>query len=409
MSQPTRNPSTQIIVLDTDAGRRQSVAAQVQAVRDDPVHEAAHVTEAVKLAGAASNTVILATLDNPIDVGLATLCGLRDALPQVGVIACSARADSATLRRIIQSGARDLLPLPLVDEDLRATLDAHLNDTLNTGDGDATRGLGEVFTVIGAKGGVGKTTIATNLAAAIAHDTERSVLLVDLDTRFGDLAVLLDLEPRYSVVDLALVADAGLTTEIFQRALTPHDSGAFILAAPHHPAAWSQVSPQQLQAILRFSRQLFDFIIFDTPGAFTDLVAAAIEEADRILLTSSLELTSIKDTRYVLDLLEADGTPSDRIHLILNQVHARTTLSPEETAALVERPSFAQIPYDDRVIEANSLGSPVVLAYPSSRAAREFRRIAAAIDPRDSDALTPKTGALRALVGVVFRRFRRAA
>ncbi|MCZ6706687.1 MAG: AAA family ATPase [Chloroflexi bacterium] len=408
MSQPTRSPSTQIIVLDTDAGRRQSVAAQVQAVRDDPVYEAAHVTEAVELAGAASNTVILATVDNPIDVGLATLCGLRDALPQVGVIACSARSDSATLRRIIQSGARDLLPLPLVDEDLRAALDAHLNDTVNAGDNGAGS-LGTVLTVIGAKGGVGKTTIATNLAAAIAHDTERSVLLVDLDTRFGDLAVLLDLEPRYSVVDLALVADAGLTTEIFQRALTPHDSGAFILAAPHHPAAWSQVSPQQLQAILRFSRQLFDFIIFDTPGAFTDLVAAAIEEADRILLTSSLELTSIKDTRYVLDLLEADGTPSDRIHLILNQVHARTTLSPEETAALVERPSFAQIPYDDRVIEANSLGSPVVLAYPSSRAAREFRRIAAAIDPRDSDALTPKTGALRSLVWNVVRRFRRAA
>ena len=160
---------------------------------------------------------------------------------------------------------------------------------------------------------------------------------------------------------------------------------------------------------MRFSRRLFDFIIFDTPGAFTDLVAAAIEEADRILLTSSLELTSIKDTRYVLDLLEADGTPADRIHLILNQVHARSTLSLEETAALVERPSFAQIPYDDRVIEANSLGSPVVLAYPSSRAAREFRRIAAAIDPRDAEALTPKTGALRSLVQIVVRRFRRAA
>ena len=214
MSQPTRNPSTQIIVLDADAGRRQSVVAQVQAVRDDPVHEAAHVTQAVELAGAASNTVILATLDSPIDVGLATLCGLRDALPQVGVIACSARADSATLRRIIQSGARDLLPLPLVDEDLRAALDAHLNDPLNAGDNGAGS-PGTVLTVIGAKGGVGKTTIATNLAAAIAHDTERSVLLVDLDTRFGDLAVLLDLEPRYSVVDLALVADAGLTTEIF--------------------------------------------------------------------------------------------------------------------------------------------------------------------------------------------------
>ncbi|MCZ6545138.1 MAG: hypothetical protein O6913_05490, partial [Chloroflexi bacterium] len=70
---------------------------------------------------------------------------------------------------------------------------------------------------------------------------------------------------------------------------------------------------------------------------------------------------------------------------------------------------FAQIPYDDRVIEANSLGSPVVLAYPSCRAAREFRRIAAAIDPRDSDALTPKTGALRSLVWNVVRRFRRAA
>ena len=94
---------------------------------------------------------------------------------------------------------------------------------------------GNVWTIVGAKGGVGKTTLATNLAAVIATRTPRTVLLIDLDTRFGDITVLLDLKPRFSVADLARAFRSEISTDLLHQALIPHESGAYVLAAPAHP------------------------------------------------------------------------------------------------------------------------------------------------------------------------------
>jgi pilus assembly protein CpaE len=270
-----------------------------------------------------------------------------------------------------------------------------------------------LLTVLGVKGGVGKTTIATNLAAAIAHDTERSVLLVDLDSRFGDLAVLLDLKPRYSIVDLARAVDAGLTPAALEQALTPHESGVRVLAAPRHPAEWGQVTPDQLRAILSSYRRLFDYVILDTPGAYTDLVATAIEEADRVLLLSSLERTSIKNTRAMLALMEEDEEEEEGrrspIDLIFNQVHASGLLTPEDAAALVPCSHYAHIPYDARVLRANTLGSPVVLTDPAAPASRQLRQLAAQVAPADAAAFeAPASNSILRLLPRLPRWFRAA-
>ena len=159
----------------------------------------------------------------------------------------------------------------------------------------------------------------------------------------------------------------------FQRALLTHDSGAQVLAAPKHPGHWALVTPEQIQRIVRFAAQQFDYVILDTPGTFTDIVAMTLEVADRVLVVSGLDTTSIEDTARLFDLLDADAFPPDRLRLVINQIHRVTTVEPGDVSRIVEQSIFWAIPYDAEVPRSNSIGVPVVIAKPKSRAATQLR------------------------------------
>ena len=228
-----------------------------------------------------------------------------------------------------------------------------------------------MVTVFGAKGGIGKSTIATNVAAAIAGGTDRSVLLVDLDTRFGDIAIMLDIEPRFTVAELAANIDT-LDRTLFETALVQHSSGIQVLAAPRHLQQWGDITAEQMRTLIHVGAQLFDYVIVDTPGTFNDLVATAIEATDRVLMISSLDMASIKDTAYVLDRLEADGFPSERLLLTINQVNRAKSIRVADVPDVVRHPVFWAIPYDEEVTRSTQAGEQVVISSPRSRAAKQL-------------------------------------
>ena len=246
-------------------------------------------------------------------------------------------------------------------------------------------GPGTIVTVFGAKGGIGKSTIATNVAAAIARDTDLRVLLLDLDTRFGDIAIMMDVEPAFTVAELAANVDA-LDEALFLSALVRHASGAQILAAPNHPAQWGDITAEQMRTLIQFGARLFDYVIVDTPGTFNDLVATAIEATHRVLMVSSLDMASIRDTAHVLDRLEADGFPPERLLLTINQVNRAKSIRAADIPDVVRHPVFWTIPYDEQVVHSTQVGRPVVIAKPKSRAAKQLRGLSqgvAALDTPD--------------------------
>lgn len=240
---------------------------------------------------------------------------------------------------------------------------------------------GTVLTIVGAKGGVGKTTLATNLAALFAAEADQSVVLIDLDTQFGDLAGFLDLDPRYTIVDLARAAGAELTAPLLRRALVAHESGAQVLAAPTRPQDWSAITPDAVHNIVQLAAANFDFVILDTPGAFTDLVGVALDEADTVLLITSPERTSARNTSYLLDLLRSDERQATASHVIVNDTKRIAAMSADDLARIVDQPIFAEVPYDEQVSVGNALGQPLVQAKPRAPAARAFRDLASRLLP----------------------------
>ena len=163
---------------------------------------------------------------------------------------------------------------------------------------------GTVITVFGAKGGIGKTTISTNLATTLAKMTGANVCLLDMDTRFGDVAIMMDVAVEASIADVARNIDE-IDRDKIRDYLVKHHSGVSILPAPLHPTEWRNMTPQHIEKIVELLAQTHDYVVIDTPGTFNELIAATLELANLILLVTSMDIASIKDTALALEMLRA--------------------------------------------------------------------------------------------------------
>jgi len=396
----TRNP--QVAIIDQDLNGRSDVNKTLAVSGFTVVGEAGYGIEAVTLAKKSNPDVIVIAVEEPTIRALQTVEALADMLPSTAIIGYSTIRDPAAMRKAMLAGVSDFLAAPVKDEDLINSIYTVLAQQERkrqriAGEADEPVAAGSVITVFGAKGGIGKTTIATNVATALVQKTNQSAVLIDLDTRFGDVGILMDIPVERSIADLAVEEDS-ITTEMVQDCLYEHNSGVYILPAPVRPTDWRNVHAGHIEKIVSILTQSYDYVVLDTPGTFNDIVATSIEVADRVLITSSLDMASIKDTVHMLDLLEAEGYPADRLHLVVNQVNRATTVRSEDVPRIVHKDVYWSIPYDEQVVYASAVGLPVVQGKPKSRAAKELRGLAFKLTGGErTEAVAPSRGWMAAL------------
>ena len=389
-----------LMLIDPDPASRAEIEAMLAAAPVSLVATSGYGVDATSQAQEAQPQLILAAVEAPVERALKTVQAVAALCPDSSIILYSIVTDVNVMRRAMQLGVTDFLARPVRPSDLLAAIERtappperDAADGADRAPGGA-RAAGVVVTVYGAKGGIGKTTLVTNLAASIVQDTDLSVLILDMDARFGDVAIAMELEPRFTVADLAARSEE-LDRELYLSALARHSSGVAVLAAPNHPSDWADVTAAQIRTLIEFGARLFDYVIVDAPGTFNDLVDAAIEVADRVLIVSSLDMSSIKDTALMLDILAARGVPRERLLLTVNQVNRANTVVPADVARIVHQPIFCHIPYGEQVPLASQHGQPVVLAKPKARAAKRLHRLGREIAGLDHAALQARQGSLR--------------
>ncbi len=361
-----RNPL--VMIIDEDPIFRQELQGMLTPARLAVVAECGYGVEAASLAEELKPDLFLAAVEEPVARAVQTIESVRSIRPGAPVIAYSSSTDLATVRQVMHAGARDLLQHPFkVGELLTAIEMAIRNAEREPGASAAPQPAGTILTVFGAKGGIGKTTITTNIAAAIARNTDNSVLVMDLDTRFGDVAIMLDIEPTTTVAEMAGQVQM-LDRATFKSALIEHASGVYVLPSPKHPNHWRQVEAEDIKELARFASRIFDYVILDTPGAFNDIVGAALDVANQVLVVTSVDMASIKDTSFVLDVLESEGFPEDRLFLTVNHPNGANAIRAADIERVLRKPVFWEIPHDPQMTLATQVGLPVVLAKPKSRA-----------------------------------------
>jgi pilus assembly protein CpaE len=286
------------------------------------------------------------------------------------VVVIYAGSPNGFMERAFEAGADDLIALPQSREQLAFALEKALVRRRGATPSQA----GTMIAVLGPKGGTGKTLTACNLAEALAA-AGASPVVVDLDLQFGDVGLALGLRPELTIHDLA-VAGGSLDAEKIESFLVRHPSGAAALLAPVRPDQAAAVSPGFLRTVFDHLRSRHDFVIVDTPPAFTPEVIAAIDAASHLCLVGMLDALSLKDTKIGLETLAQMGYDPAEATLVLNRADTSVGISMADVERLLGRKPDVLVPSDRAIPTAITEGRTIVAAEPQSAAARAFTSLA---------------------------------
>jgi len=280
------------------------------------VGSAASGAEAIELAVKLNPDVVLMDINMPDMDGIAATEQLASHAPRTAVVMMSVQGEADYLRRSMLAGAREFLVKPFSSDELTASIRqvslrerAKLSRMAVAAPAASANGIrpkdtgrepGQVIAVFSPKGGVGRTTVAVNLAVAAATDLGKKVVLVDGSFQFGDVGVLLNLNPKNkSIADLVPELAAGEPESLDTFVIT-HSAGIRVLLAPPSPEMAEHITASAVKKVLEGLRREADVVIVDCAAYFNDTTLAILDSADVILTMLSLEITSIKNMRLFL-------------------------------------------------------------------------------------------------------------
>ncbi len=233
-----------------------------------------------------------------------------------------------------------------------------------------------VIAVYSAKGGAGKSVIACNLAVTLAKRSDRPIVLIDADLQFGDMAVMLKLQPRTTVMD-AVTNMNKLDVQFLRSLLLKHeDSGLLVLPAPLEPAFADQITPGDIMRIIELCREIGAYVVIDTPSYLGELVLSIIEVADEILLVAGMDIPNIKNVKVVLQSLRQFDFPMDKIRLALNRANSKVKLDIGEVERTLGLKAESFIPSDIAIPRSVNKGVPVVIDAPKGEVTDAFEELA---------------------------------
>lgn len=375
-----------ILIVDDISDTRESIRRLLEFEPDiEVIGEASSGSEALLLAEDLSPDIVLMDINMPEMDGIRTteLLGLRS--PESSVIIMSVQGENAYLRRAMMAGAREYIVKPFTGDELASAI-AKVYELERRKRGVSVEQLhpdtaapqahkGQILTFFSTKGGVGKTTLATNLAVELAHSGRWRVLLIDLNLQFGDVGVFLNLVPKRNIADLTQTGN--LQFSEIQSFLLTHSSGVQVLAAPTRPEYAELVTVEHIEQILKEVKPHFDFILLDNVSRFEDISLLSLDLAERIFLVVTMEVPALKNTKLSLETM-SDLHYLDKVQVILNRSSRDMGLDLSDIEKSLNFKVSYEIPSDGKtLVNAVNKGIPFVEHNPQSKAADGIRSVAA--------------------------------
>jgi pilus assembly protein CpaE len=347
--------------------------------------------EAVKVVGDKPTDVILLDINMPGMDGIATAEQLAIKAPTASIIMMSVQGEPDYLRRAMLAGAREFLVKPFSADELAASIrQVHQRERQKltrvagalpappgAAPAEPRRGLGRVVTFFAPKGGVGRTTLAVNFAVAAKSELNKRVVLVDGGLQFGDVGVLLNLNPKnQSIADVARELVTG-DTETLESTLVDHSSGVRVLMAPPSPEMAELVTAEHISRIVNALRQTHDLVVIDSTSLLGDATLAFFDASDVILTVLTLEITNIKNIRSFLALADQLGYSDDKVQLVLNRADSGYGIRLQDVESSIGRKIQHSIVSDGRtVVFALNRGVPFVIAARQARVSEDVLQMA---------------------------------
>ncbi|MDP9394906.1 MAG: AAA family ATPase [Actinomycetota bacterium] len=315
--------------------------------------------------------------DTELGAALQLAEDMRMSRPEVGVVLTRRRVDVSTLAQALRSGVREVVSpdnLPELGQACRRSIEVSQR-MLGLSSTTEQQSTGRIVTVFAAKGGCGKTTFATNIGVSLAEGGRRRVCIVDLDLAFGDVAIAMQLMPSRTITD-AVAMQGSMDATGVEPLLTPHSPGVQAVLAPLEPGEAERIPAATVAELLRTLRGMFDYVVVDTPPAFTEQVLAAFDVSDSYVLLATLDIPALKNLKLTLDMLDLLGYPRENWHVVLNRSDSKVGLAVADVEKTLKVPIAAQVPSSRAVSASINKGVPLVLDEPGHPVSNAIRGLA---------------------------------
>jgi len=334
------------------------------------------------------------------DSEIESLSTMARDFPFLYLLALSEKSDAELILKAMRAGAHDFLCKPVQENDLRAAAEKVFK--LKAARKELHGSGGKIVAVFSNKGGNGTTTIAVNLADALVRYHGKKVVVVDLALAYGDVTLFFNVNPTYSILDLAKNAEKA-DYDFLHTLLLKHSSGVYILADPPMIEDADSISAIQVKEMLSTLRSMFDVIIVDVSHQFEERTLTALEVSDIILLVTLLNLPSMKNTQKCLELFRRIGFRDEKIRLILNRFLPSDEISQEKVEGIMKIPVFIAVPNDyPTVISSVNRGKLLREIAPDKEVTKSFRQMAHLLFRADTQKAKPETAPKRSIMGRIF-------
>lgn len=381
-----------VLVVDDIAETRDHLGKLLSFEREiDVAGMAASGEEAVRMAMELRPDIVLMDINMPGLDGIAAAELITQRLPTSPIIMMSVHGETEDLKRAMLAGAREFLIKPFSSDELATSIrrvhekelarQAQLQTTIASaagGDSAAQSDLEDhqVIAVFSPKGGAGRTTIAANLAIALMKETNGRVCLVDANLQFGDIGVLLNLNPKNRSM-LDAVEGGEPDPDIIESVVINHSSGIRVLLAPPAPEGADLVTPAYLRKMLDHLRATHDYVVVDLPSSLNDHSLGVMDAADQIVVVAALEITTIKNVRLFLEVADQLEYDRSKIRLVINRADTAQGIRIGDVEASIRRPIDGTVVSDGRLaVLAVNRGVPFVVSNPEGALSRDLLKLA---------------------------------
>jgi pilus assembly protein CpaE len=383
----------QVLIVDDIPETRENLRKLLYFENDiEVVAAASSGEEGVEFAKEYQPDIVLMDINMPGVDGISASEAIAREAPTAQVIMMSVQSEADYLRRSMLAGARDFLTKPFSGDELVSTIRRvyemgesrrrampMMRPTPGGPTAIATapqRPEGKVVALFSPKGGVGCTLLAVNLAIALHQASKGSVVLVDASLQFGDMTVMLDLRPTHSIIDLVQQIDE-IDRGMLETVLIPHSTGIKVLLAPPRPEMADLVSPENLQRILGQLKRQYDYVVVDTWTSLHDTVLVILDIADRIILPTTPDISSLRNVRLFFEVTEQLDYPPEKLALVLNKSDRRSRIRASDIQESMKHPVTEEIPLDDAAALASvNQGVPFVVSDGSRPISQAVTRLA---------------------------------
>ena len=364
-----------MIIIDSNYDSREELKVLLEQFHQiDVIGEFDNILAGYAAAIEEKPQIVFIDLSENIDLGIETIEKITYRNKNCVILVSSINVNTDLVLKAMRAGAREFLTQPVMIEDLSTALKKAKilleNDEGNT--------IGQIISVFSNKGGIGKTTIAANLALKIAELTEKRVCLVDLNLQLGDITTFLDVNPSfdisYVVTHLSRIDESFLLSSLEKY----KNKELYILADPPNVEQAEEISSEDITSVLSMLKEMFSYIIVDTSSSFDIKTLTCLDISDAILLISMVNLPSIRNCQRCMDLFQRLEYKTDKIKLVVNRYNDDEEITIDDVEDALGHEVFWKIPNSYfAVMSAINKGVPVSSIAPNSTIDDSFTELAA--------------------------------